>query len=109
MPKYWIVKNLELVKKVYVVDAYNKPSAALTVKSQAPHSIEVIQEVGYEITPINEYEYNKYYTENSHQHDWVEGASGRSVYRDPDFGPDQLKDEDRETDPDWSYGGTNGD
>ena len=93
MAKY-LIKNIELVKKVYIVEAYNVPSAELTVKSQAPYSVDVLKEVGYEITPINEYEYNKYYTENTHQHDWVEGASGRSVYRDPDLGPDQLKDED---------------
>ena len=109
MAKY-LVKNIELVKKVYIVEAYNVPSAELTVKSQAPHSVDVLKEVGYEITPINEYEYNKYYTENTHQHDWVEGASGREdhssaswhsrtggggfgpIFGDPDLGPDQLKD-----------------
>ena len=71
MPKYWIVKNLELVKKVYVVDAYNKPSAILTVKSQAPHSVEVLQEVGYEIESINEYEYHKDWANGPHQKDWI--------------------------------------
>ena len=67
----FVVKYIELVKKVYVVDAYNVPSAELTVKSQAPHSVDVLKEVGYEITPINEYEYNKDWSNKPHQTDWV--------------------------------------
>jgi hypothetical protein len=97
MPKYWIVKNLELIKKVYVVDAYNKPSAeyAEALHKLAPHSVEVLKEVGYEIESINEYEYNEDWTPQEQysyrkrwQKDWV-GFKGL----DPDIGPDQLKDQ----------------
>ena len=88
----FVVKNIELVKKVYIVDAYNVPSATLTAKSQAPHSIEVLKEVGYEITPINGYEYEKYWANKTHQLDWVKEAPGRVKFQDPDIGPDQLKD-----------------
>ena len=105
----WVIENVELIKKTYVVEAYGEPAAILAAKAQAPNKVETIGELAFDVTPINEYEYNKYYTENTHQHDWVEGASGREdhsnaswhsrtggggfgpIFGDPDLGPDQLK------------------
>jgi len=70
----WVIENVELIKKTYVVEAYGKPAAILTAKAQAPTKVETISEVPFNVTPINEYEYNK---------DWKP--------LDPDIGPDQLK------------------
>jgi len=70
----WVIENVELIKKTYVVEAYGEPAAKLTAKEQAPTKVETIAEVSFSVTSINEYEYNK---------EWM----------DPDFGPDQLKDQ----------------
>ena len=71
----WVIENIELIKKTYLVESYGEPAAILTAKAQAPTKVETITEVLFDITPINEYEYNK---------DWAP--------KDPDIGPDQLKD-----------------
>ena len=71
----WVIENIELIKKTYVVEAYGEPAALLTAKAQAPTKVETLSEVLFDITPINEYEHNK---------DWAP--------KDPDIGPDQLKD-----------------
>ena len=71
----WVIENVELIKKTYVVEAYGKPAAILTAKAQAPTKVETISEVPFNVTPINEYEYDK---------NWKP--------LDPDIGPDQLKD-----------------
>ena len=64
----WIIQNIELIKKTYVVEAYGEPAAKLAAKAQAPDNVETIAEVSFGVTAINEYEYNK---------DWVDLASGR--------------------------------
>ena len=64
----WIIQNVELIKKTYVVEAYGEPAAKLAAKAQAPDKVETIGEMVYDVTAINEYEYNK---------DWVDLASGR--------------------------------
>ena len=71
----WVIENIELIKKIYVVEAYGEPAAKLTAKEQAPTKVETIAEVSFGVTAINEYEYNKYWKP-----------------LDPDIGPDQLKD-----------------
>ena len=71
----WVIENIELIKKTYVVEAYGEPAALQTAKAQAPTKVETLSEVLFDITPVNEYEYNK---------DWKP--------LDPDIGPDQLKD-----------------
>ena len=70
----WLIENVELIKKTYVVEAYGEPAAKLAAKAQAPTKVETISEVAFDVTAINEYEYNQ---------KWM----------DPDFGPDQLKDQ----------------
>ena len=67
----WVIENVELIKKTYVVEAYGEPAAILGSKAQAPTKVETIGELAFDVTPINEYEYNKYYAENTHQQDWV--------------------------------------
>ena len=54
----WVIENIELIKKTYVVEAYGKPSAILTAKAQAPTKVETISEVPFNVTAINEYEYD---------------------------------------------------
>ena len=113
----WVIENVELIKKTYVVEAYGEPAAILAAKAQAPNKVETIGELAFDVTPINEYEYNKYYTEKTHQEDRVldsedaghvvgqveedhSNASWHSrtggggfgpIFGDPDLGPDQLK------------------
>jgi len=55
----WVIENIELIKKTYVVEAYGKPSAILTAKAQAPTKVETLGEVAFDIHTINEYEYDK--------------------------------------------------
>ena len=69
----WVIENIELIKKIYVVEAYGEPAAKLAAKAQAPDNVETIAEVSFGVTAINEYEYNK---------DWVELASGREKSKD---------------------------
>ena len=76
----WVIENVELIKKTYVVEAYGKPSAILTAKAQAPTKVETISEVPFNVTPINEYEYDKdWASKTTHQRnlDWIDKASGR--------------------------------
>ena len=76
----WVIENVELIKKTYVVEAYGKPAAILTAKAQAPTKVETISEVPFNVTPINEYEYDKdWASKTMHQRnlDWIDKASGR--------------------------------
>ena len=76
----WVIENIELIKKTYVVEAYGKPSAILTAKAQAPTKVETISEVPFNVTSINEYEYDKdWASKTTHQRnlDWIDKASGR--------------------------------
>ena len=100
MAKY-VISTTEIIKKVYIADAYTENEALDRYLDQAPDKVEFIGELVYNIEIINEYEYNK---------EWKP--------LDPDIGPDQLKDLDIEQrlgihdDEDYtniSYGGTNGD
>ena len=71
----WVIEKVELIKKTYVVEAYGAPAAILAANAQAPTKVEILGEVTFDVTAINEYEYDK---------DWKP--------LDPDIGPDQLKD-----------------
>ena len=82
MTKY-VINTVEVVKRVYVADAYTEEDALKKQKNQAPEKVEIVGELTYSIEAINSYEYQK---------DWVEQASGRVEFQDPDFGPDQLND-----------------
>ena len=67
----WVIENIELIKKTYVVEAYGEPAAKLAAKAQAPTKVETISEVAFDVTAINEYEYNKDWSKGPHQKDWV--------------------------------------
>ena len=73
MAKY-VVEKIVLTKKQYVVDAYLPDEALELCRERAPITVEVLSDTVYDIHTINEYEYNQ---------KWM----------DPDFGPDQLKDQ----------------
>ena len=76
----WVIENIELIKKTYVVEAYEKSAAILTAKAQAPTKVETICEVAFDIHTINEYEYDKdWASKTPHQRnlDWIDKASGR--------------------------------
>ena len=74
MAKY-VINTVEIVKRIYVVDAYTEKEALDKHLDQAPDKVEFIGELTYSVETINEYEYNK---------EWKP--------LDPDIGPDQLKD-----------------
>ena len=81
----WVIENIELIKKTYVVEAYGKPAAILTAKDQAPITVETISEIPFNVTAINEYEYDKNWKD-------LERPNRSLDFLDPDIGPDQLKD-----------------
>ena len=81
----WVIENIELIKKTYVVEAYGKPAAILTAKAQAPITVETISEIPFNVTSINEYEYDKNWKD-------LERPNRSLDFLDPDIGPDQLKD-----------------
>ena len=74
MTKY-VVSNIELIKKDYLVDAYTKEAAQEKAHLQPPRTKVSLGEITHSVTPINEYEYNR---------EWKP--------LDPDIGLAQLKD-----------------
>ena len=87
MTKY-VVSNVELIKKDYLVDAYTKEAAQEKAHLQPPRTKVSLGEITHSVTPINEYEYNQKWKP---QPDYNEGHDLISQL-DPDIGPDQLKD-----------------
>ena len=86
----WLIENIELIKKTYVVEAYGEPAAKLAAKAQAPDNVETIAEVSFGVTAINEYEYNKDWVDlasgrvkREDQKDWINLASGRDRLKGP--------------------------
>ena len=79
----WVIENIELIKKIYVVEAYGEPAAKLAAKAQAPDNVETIEEVSCGVTAINEYEYNKEWKTNTKQRYWIDLASGRDRLKGP--------------------------
>ena len=79
----WVIQNVELIKKTYVVEAYGEPAAKLAAKAQAPDNVETIAEVSFGVTAINEYEYNKEWKIKTKQRDWIDLASGRDRLKGP--------------------------
>ena len=79
----WVIENIELIKKIYVVEAYGEPAAKLAAKAQAPDNVETIAEVSFGVTAINEYEYNKERKTKTKQRDWIDLASGRDRLKGP--------------------------
>jgi len=64
----YVINTAEVIKKVYIADAYSEKEALDRYLDQAPDKVEFIGELVYSIETINEYEYQK---------DWVQEASGR--------------------------------
>ena len=58
MTKY-VINTVEIVKRVYVVDAYTEKEALDKHLDQAPDKVEFIGELIYSVETINEYEYNQ--------------------------------------------------
>ena len=98
MTKY-VISNVELIKKDYLVEAYTKEAAQEKAHLQPPRTKISLGEITHSVTPINEYEYNK---------DWKPGLADKIDWKpqpdynegydlikslDPDLGPDQLKDQ----------------
>ena len=81
MTKY-VMRTEELVKRVYLVEAYSKSEAYDKLFEMGPDQaveVEVLGDHIFHEETINEYEYNK---------DWKP--------LDPDLGPDQLKDQQKD-------------
>ena len=75
----FVINTVEIVKRVYVVDAYTEKESLDKHLDQAPDKVEFIGELIYSVETINEYEYNQ---------KWKP--------LDPDIGPDQLKDQQKD-------------
>ncbi len=72
MTKY-VISTTEIIKKVYIADAYTENEALDRYLDQAPDKVEFIGELVYNIEIINEYEYNKEWKPS--QADWVENKN----------------------------------
>ena len=48
----WVIENIELIRKTYVVEAYGKPAAILAAKAQAPTKVETLGEVAFDVTSL---------------------------------------------------------
>ena len=76
MSKY-VISTVEIIKRVYVIEAYSESEALDKNIERGPESadkVEVLGEMTYSIESINSYEYQK---------DWVEQASGRDRLEGP--------------------------
>ena len=71
----YVVSNVELIKKDYLVEAYTTEAAQEKAHLQPPRTKVSLGEITHSVTTINEYEYKK---------EWKP--------LDPDIGPDQLND-----------------
>ena len=71
----YVVSNVELIKKDYLVEAYTTEAAQEKAHLQPPRTKVSLGEITHSVTPINEYEYNR---------EWKP--------LDPDIGLAQLKD-----------------
>ena len=78
----FVIDTIELIKKQYVVEAYLPDDALELRKERAPVKVKVLSDIVFDIHSVNEYEYNQ---------KWKP--------LDPDIGPDQLKDQQK----DWVY------
>ena len=66
----YVVSNVELIKKDYLVEAYTTEAAQEKAHLQPPRIKVTLGEITHSVTPINEYEYNK---EWKSQPDYDEG------------------------------------
>ena len=76
----WVIEKVELIKKTYLVESYGAPAAILAANTQAPTKVEILGEVTFDVTTINEYEYDKDWKDLERPNrslDWIDKASGR--------------------------------
>ena len=71
-----VINTVEIVKRVYLADAYTEEEALKKQKVQSlNNAAEKVVELGellYSIEAINEYEYNKDWKPQIQQDDWVD-------------------------------------
>ena len=73
MTKY-VIRTVELVKRVYLVEAYSKSEAYDKLIEMGPDEaveVEVLGDHIFHEETINEYEYNKDWKPETKQQDWV--------------------------------------
>ena len=73
MSKY-VIRTVELVKRVYLVEAYSKSEAYDKLIEMGPDEaveVEVLGDHIFHEETINEYEYNKDWKSQTAQKDWV--------------------------------------
>ena len=72
----FVINTVEIVKRVYLADAYTEEEALKKQKVQSLNNgAEKVVELGellYSIEAINEYEYNKDWKPHIQQDDWVD-------------------------------------
>ena len=67
----YVVSNVELIKKDYLVTAYTTEAAQEKAHLQPPRTRVSVGEITHSVIPINEYEYNKDWSKEPLQKDWV--------------------------------------
>ena len=85
MTKY-VIRTVELVKRVYLVEAYSKSEAYDKLIEMGPDEaveVEVLGDHIFHEEIINEYEYNKNWKIETKQKDWINLASGRDRLKGP--------------------------
>ena len=91
MTKY-VVSNIELIKKDYLVDAYTKEAAQEKAHLQPPRTKVSLGEITHSVTTINEYEYKR---EWKPQPDYNEFADFHKPKKDHEvYQYDAFKDQD---------------
>ena len=78
MTKY-VVSNIELIKKDYLVDAYTTDAAEEKAHLQPPRTKVSLGEITHSVTPINEFEYK---TQWKPQPDYNEGHDLLTMMKD---------------------------
>ena len=96
----YVVSNVELIKKDYLVEAYTTEAAQEKAHLQPPRIKVTLGEITHSVTPINEYEYNKDWKPQPDYNeglDWIDEASGRNKRPKKDhegYQYDAFKDQD---------------
>ena len=82
MTKY-VIRTVELVKRVYLVEAYSKSEAYDKLIEMGPDEaveVEVLGDHIFHEETINEYEYNKDWKSQTAQKDWVGQSRHKSEW-----------------------------
>ena len=96
----YVVSNVELIKKDYLVEAYTTEAAQEKAHLQPPRTKVSLGEITHSVTSINEYEYNQKWNPQPDYNeglDWIDEASGRNKRPKKDhegYQYDAFKDQD---------------